>query len=76
VSRKVQAGLSLLTGVVVYSTPFGGLFALVFAVADRRVVNLRRQGRSRILDPDGARQTAASHFEYQDVRSCLRSISD
>src|ERR1700733_3462492 len=40
VSRKVQAGFGLFTGVVVYSAAFGGLFALVFAVADRRVADL------------------------------------
>jgi predicted cobalt transporter CbtA len=37
VSRSVQAGLGLLTGVVVYSTAFGGLFALAFAFAYGRV---------------------------------------
>jgi hypothetical protein len=31
VSRTVEASLGLLTGVVVYSTAFGGLFALAFA---------------------------------------------
>jgi hypothetical protein len=30
VSREVQAGLGLLTGVVIYSMAFGGLFALAF----------------------------------------------
>jgi hypothetical protein len=40
VSRPVQAGWGLFTGVMVYSTAFGGLFALVFAVADRRAVDL------------------------------------
>jgi predicted cobalt transporter CbtA len=33
VSRPVQAGIGLFTGVVVYSTAFGGLFALAFAFA-------------------------------------------
>ena len=37
VSRRVQAGIGLFTGVVVYSTAFGGLFALVFAYAYARV---------------------------------------
>jgi predicted cobalt transporter CbtA len=37
VSRSVQAGLGLLTGVVVYNTAFGGLFALAFAFAYGRV---------------------------------------
>jgi predicted cobalt transporter CbtA len=31
VSRKVQAGIGLFTGVTVYSASFGGLFAVVFA---------------------------------------------
>lgn len=31
VSRKLQASYGLLTGVMVYSTAFGGLFALVFS---------------------------------------------
>jgi len=53
VSRKVQAGLGLLTGVMVYSTAFGGLFALVFAVADRRVVNLRPRAVSALLAASG-----------------------
>ncbi|HEY5080596.1 MAG TPA: CbtA family protein [Bauldia sp.] len=33
VSRPVQAGIGLFTGVVVYSAAFGGLFALVFGFA-------------------------------------------
>ena len=37
VSRPVQAGLGLFTGIMVYSTAFGGLFALVFAAAHARV---------------------------------------
>jgi predicted cobalt transporter CbtA len=43
----------LLTGVVVYSTAFGGLFALVFAVADRRVVSLRPRAVSALLAASG-----------------------
>jgi hypothetical protein len=39
VSRPVQASWGLLTGVMVYSTAFGGLFALVFAFANGRVSN-------------------------------------
>jgi predicted cobalt transporter CbtA len=53
VSRWVQAGLGLLTGVMVYSTAFGGLFALVFAVADRRVVNLGPRAASAIMAASG-----------------------
>jgi predicted cobalt transporter CbtA len=37
VSRSTQAGLGLFTGVTVYNTAFGGLFALVFALAYRRM---------------------------------------
>jgi len=47
VSRPVQAGIGLLTGVTVYNTAFGGLFALVFALAYRRMGDF------------GARTTAA-----------------
>jgi predicted cobalt transporter CbtA len=53
VSRGVQSGLGLFTGVVVYSTAFGGLFALVFAVADRRVVALRPRAVSALLAASG-----------------------
>jgi pimeloyl-ACP methyl ester carboxylesterase len=43
VSRQVQSGVGLLTGVVVYGTALGGLFALAFAFAYQRVgrVNAR-----------------------------------
>jgi hypothetical protein len=37
VSRQVQAGLGLFTGIAVYSAAFGGLFALAFALAYRRM---------------------------------------
>jgi hypothetical protein len=37
VSRKVQAGVGLFTGVVVFSAAFGGLFALAFALAHGRI---------------------------------------
>ena len=37
VSRSVQSGLGLFTGVAIYSTAFGGLFALVFALAYGRM---------------------------------------
>ncbi|PTM49099.1 CbtA family protein [Phreatobacter oligotrophus] len=47
VSRDTQAGLGLLTGVVIYGAAIGGLFALVFAFAYGRVGHL------------GARATAA-----------------
>lgn len=37
VSREVQSSIGLLTGVLVYGTAIGGLFALVFAAASGRV---------------------------------------
>jgi predicted cobalt transporter CbtA len=53
VSREVQAGLGLFTGVVIYSTAFGGLFALIFAVADRRVADLGPRAGSALLAASG-----------------------
>jgi predicted cobalt transporter CbtA len=53
VSRTVQAGLGLFTSVMVYSSAVGGLFALVFAVADRRVVNLGPRAVSALLAASG-----------------------
>jgi predicted cobalt transporter CbtA len=53
VSRRVQAGIGLFAGVMVYSTAFGGLFALVFAVADRRVVDLGPRAVSALLATSG-----------------------
>ena len=49
VSRSVQAGIGLFTGVVVYGTAFGGLFALVFAFANGRVANLGPRALSALL---------------------------
>ncbi|MGF6874320.1 CbtA family protein [Paraburkholderia sp. MM5477-R1] len=40
VSRRTQAGLGLLTGVVTYGAAFGGLFSLVFAYAYGRAGTL------------------------------------
>ena len=40
VSREVQSTIGLFTGVVVYGTAFGGLFALVFAYAYGRMGGL------------------------------------
>src|SRR5271167_2977296 len=37
VSRPVQAGIGLFTGVTIYNIAFGGLFALAFAVLYRRM---------------------------------------
>jgi hypothetical protein len=49
VSRRVQAGIGLFTGVTVYSTAFGGLFALVFAVANGRAAQLGPRAVSALL---------------------------
>jgi predicted cobalt transporter CbtA len=49
VSRPVQAGWGLFTGVMVYSTAFGGLFALVFAAVHRRAVDLGPRATSALL---------------------------
>lgn len=53
VSRGTQSGLGLLTGVVVYSTAFGGLFALVFAFASGRVGGLGPRALSALLGVTG-----------------------
>src|SRR5580698_8451193 len=45
VSRKIQKGLGLLTGVVLYGTALGGIFGLVFAYARGRL----SQSRPRVL---------------------------
>jgi Probable cobalt transporter subunit (CbtA) len=37
VSRRMQAGIGLFTGVLVYNAAFGGLFALAFALAYGRI---------------------------------------
>src|SRR5215831_1268620 len=37
VSRRVQAGIGLFTGVMIYNVAFGGLFALAFALAYGRI---------------------------------------
>lgn len=49
VSRPVQAGIGLLTGVAVYSTAFGGIFALVFAAAYRRMGDFSARATSALL---------------------------
>lgn len=53
VSRETQAGLGLLTGVVVYCAAFGGLFALVFAFAYGRVARLGPRAVSALLAAAG-----------------------
>lgn len=49
VSRAVQSGIGLFTGVVVYGTAFGGLFALVFAYAYGRIGNLSPRATAALL---------------------------
>lgn len=49
VSREMQAGLGLFTGVVVYSAAMGGLFALVFAYALGRVGRIGPRGLGALL---------------------------
>jgi predicted cobalt transporter CbtA len=49
VGRSMQAGLGLLTGVMVYCAAFGGLFGLVFSVANGRVGRLDARGVSALL---------------------------
>ncbi len=49
VSRPVQAGIGLLTGVVVYSAAVGGLFALAFALAHGRMGELGPRSTAALL---------------------------
>ena len=53
VSRSVQAGVGLFTGVTVYNAAFGGLFALVFALAYRRMGDLSPRATSALLAAAG-----------------------
>jgi predicted cobalt transporter CbtA len=53
VSREVQSGYGLFTGVVVYSAAFGGLFALVFAFANGRAGNFGARAGSALLAAGG-----------------------
>jgi predicted cobalt transporter CbtA len=53
VSRQVQAGVGLLTAVVVYSTAFGGLFSLAFAFAYRRMGDFGARATSALLAAAG-----------------------
>jgi predicted cobalt transporter CbtA len=53
VSRSVQAGIGLLTAVAVYSTAFGGIFALVFAIAYRRMGDFGARATSALLAAAG-----------------------
>ncbi len=49
VSRPVQAGIGLLTGVTVYSASFGGLFALAFALVYGRIGDVGARATSAFL---------------------------
>ncbi len=49
VSRPVQGSIGLLTGVAVYSAAFGGLFALVFALAYGRIGDLSPRATAELL---------------------------
>lgn len=49
VSRTTQAGIGLLTGVVVYGAAVGGLFSLVFAYAYQRLGRLSPRGTAALL---------------------------
>jgi predicted cobalt transporter CbtA len=49
VSRAVQAGIGLFTGVVIYSAAFGGLFALAFALAYGRIADFGPRATSALL---------------------------
>src|SRR3984957_13555673 len=53
VSRSVQSGIGLFTGVTVYNTAFGGLFALVFAFAYRRMGDFDARTTSALLAASG-----------------------
>jgi predicted cobalt transporter CbtA len=53
VSREVQGGIGLLTGVMVYSTSFGGLFALVFALCYGRMGDFSPRATSALLAAAG-----------------------
>ena len=53
VSRPVQAGIGLLTGVVVYSAAFGGLFALAFAFIYGRMGKYGPRATSALLGAAG-----------------------
>jgi predicted cobalt transporter CbtA len=53
VSRPVQAGIGLFTGVMVYSAAFGGLFALAFALAYGRMGDFGPRTTSALLAAAG-----------------------
>ena len=49
VSRSTQAGIGLLTGMVIYGACIGGLFALVFAYVQGRVSGFRPRGTAALI---------------------------
>lgn len=49
VSRATQAGIGLLTGVLVYGSAIGGLFAIAFAFANGRLGNLSPRSTTMLL---------------------------
>ena len=49
VSRRVQAGIGLFTGVMVYNVAFGGLFALAFALVYGRMGDLGPRATATLL---------------------------
>jgi hypothetical protein len=53
VSRSVQSGIGLFTGITVYNTAFGGLFALAFAFAYRRMGDFDPRTTSALLAISG-----------------------
>jgi predicted cobalt transporter CbtA len=53
VSRQVQAGIGLFTGVAIYSAAFGGLFALAFALAYGRIGDFGSRAASALLATSG-----------------------
>ena len=53
VSRRVQAGIGLFTGVMVYNVAFGGLFALAFALAYGRMGDLGPRATATLLGAVG-----------------------
>lgn len=49
VSREIQAGLGLFTGIITYSSALGGIFALVFAFSYGRLGKLGPRGTAALL---------------------------
>jgi predicted cobalt transporter CbtA len=53
VSRKVQAGIGLFTGVVIYGAALGGLFAIAFALTHGRIGDVSPRANSALLAAAG-----------------------